>query len=240
VLIEGNVFENSWVAAQLGMAIVIKSSTETCGACTWEGTKDVTVRWNVFRNAHRGLNVQAIDGSSAGTTASHTERVTVEQNLFTGIGTSNGIVPSDGWLMLLTHDLKDVSVSHNTFVSNTPGYGLAGYFTYAAGGARRIGISDNVFAGLSYYGFGSDGGLHAAAFTALAGSSWSFQRNVVAQVDGQFVGANPSTSWYVPAVARHRARAGLRDWSRRRRSRGRPRRHGSGRRHRRAHAAHGN
>lgn len=201
VLLEANVFENSWVAAQLGMAIVIKSSTETCGACTWEGTKDVTVRWNVFKNAHRGLNIQAIDGSSAGTTASHTERVAVDNNLFTGIGTSNGVAPSDGWLMLITHDLNNIAIRHNTFVGNTAGYGLAAYFTYSGGAARRIAIDDNVLAGQSYYALASDGGLHTSALTAFAGTSWSFQRNVVAQVDGQFVGANPSTSWYVPAVA---------------------------------------
>lgn len=200
VLIEGNVFENSWVAAQLGMAIVIKSSTETCGACTWEGTKDVTVRWNVFKNAHRGLNIQAIDGSSAGTTASHTERVTVEQNVFTGIGTSNGIAPSDGWLMLLTHDLKDISISHNTLIGNAPGYGLAAYFTYSGGAAQRIAINDNVFAGQSYYALASDGGLHTSALTAFAGTSWSFARNVVAQVDGQFAGANPSASTFLASV----------------------------------------
>jgi hypothetical protein len=187
-------------AAQLGMAIVVKSSTETC-ACTWEGTKDVTMRYNVFRNAHRGLNMQAIDGSSAGTTASHTERVVVENNLFTGIGTSNGIAPSDGWLMLLTHDLKDISISQNTFVGNTPGYGLPA--TSPTPAARRAGSGspDNVFAGLSYYAFGSDGGLHAAAFTALAGTSWTFAGNVVSQVDGQFVGANPAGNTYVDQVA---------------------------------------
>jgi hypothetical protein len=199
-LVEGNVFENSWTAAQLGMCLVIKSSTET-SPVTWEGTKDVTVRWNVFRSCHRGLNVQAIDGSSAGTTASHTERVTVEQNLFADIGTSNGVAPSDGWLMLLTHDLKDLAVRHNTFVSNTPGYGLCAYFTYSGGGARRIDLSDNVCAGLSYYALAGDGGNHTAALTGFAGTSWSFQRNAVAQVDGQFVGLNPSTSWYVPALA---------------------------------------
>jgi len=154
----------------------------------------------MFKNAHRGLNIQAIDGSSAGTTASHTERVTVEQNLFTGIGTSNGVAPSDGWLMLLTHDLKDISISHNTLIGNSPGYGLAAYFTYSGGAALRIAINDNVFAGQSYYALASDGGLHTSALTAFAGTSWSFARNVVAQVDGQFVGANPSASTFLASV----------------------------------------
>jgi len=201
VLLEGNVLEHSWVASQVGMAIVIKSSTENCAACTWEGTKDVTLQWNLFRYSHRGLNIQAIDGSSAGTTASHTERVTVTHNLFTDIGTSNGIAPSDGWLMLLTHDLKDILIQHNTFVGNTPGYGLAAYFTYSGGAARRVEIADNVYAGQSYYALSSDGGNHMAALTAFAGTSWRFAGNAVSQIDQQFWSLYPSGNSYTDRVA---------------------------------------
>ena len=201
VLLEGNVMEHSWVASQVGMAIVIKSSTETCAACTWEGTKDVTVRSNLFRYSHRGLNIQAIDGSSAGTTASHTERITVVNNVFSDVGTSNGIAPSDGWLMLLTHDLKDIRIEHNTFIGNADGYGLAGYFTYSGGAARRIDITNNVYAGRSYYALASDGGNHQGALTAFAGTSWRFAGNAVSQVDQQFWGLYPSGNSYTDRVS---------------------------------------
>jgi uncharacterized protein YjdB len=201
VLVEANVFEHSWVNAQMGMAWVIKSSTETCGGCTWEGTKDVTMRYNVVRYSHRGLNIQAIDGSSAGTTASHTERVTVTNNLFTDIGTSNGIAPSDGWLMLLTHDLKDILIRHNTFVSNTPGYGFASYFAYAGGAAQRVEIVDNVYAGQSYYALASDNGLHAGALNGFAGTSWRFLGNAVSQIDQQFWSQYPTGNSYTDRVA---------------------------------------
>ena len=201
VLLEANVFEHSWIASQVGMAIVIKSSTETCSACTWEGTKDVTMRYNIFRYSHRGLNLQAIDGSSAGTTASHTERVTVYHNLFTDIGASNGIAPSDGWLMLLTHDLKDIAVQHNTFIGNTPGYGLAAYFTYSGGAAQRIELTDNVYAGQSYYALASDGGNHTAALVAFAGTSWRFAGNAVSQIDPQFWGTYPAGNSYTDKIS---------------------------------------
>jgi hypothetical protein len=201
VLVESNVLENSWQSGQAGMAIVLKSSTETCAACTWEGTKDVTVRWNVIREAHIGLNIQAIDGSSAGTTASHTERVTVHDNLFDRIGTANGVAPLSGWLMLLTHDVKDITIHRNTFISNTDGYGLCGYFAYSGGAARRVEITDNICAGRSYYGLAGDGGNHAAALTAFAGSSWRFVGNVISQVEGQFWGLSPSGNTYLTGVA---------------------------------------
>jgi uncharacterized protein YjdB len=196
VLVEDNVFENNWIAAQMGMAWVLKSSTETCGGCTWEGTKDVTMRWNVVRYSHRGLNIQAIDASSAGYTASHTERITVSNNLFTDIGYSNGISPSDGWLMLLTHDLKDIQIKHNTFVSNTAGYGFASFFAYGGGAARRIEIVDNVYAGQSYYALASDAGNHMAALNGFASSSWRFAGNAVSQIDQQFMSLYPSGNSY--------------------------------------------
>lgn len=201
VLVEASVFENNWINGQMGMAWVIKSSTETCAACTWEGTKDVTMRWNIVRRSHRGLNIQAIDGSSAGTTASHTERVTVEHNLFSEIGASNGIAPSDGWLMLLTHDLKDIRIRHNTIVGNAPGYGLVLYLAYTGGGMRRVDISDNVLAGQSYYAIGSDNGLHTTALTNAAGTSWRFSGNVVSQINQEFWGAMPTGNTYVDRIA---------------------------------------
>ena len=206
VLVEANVFTHTWIAGQMGMAIVLKSSTETCAACTFEGTKDVTFRYNVVRYSHRGLNLQAIDASSAGTTASHTERITVTDNLFDQIGASNGIQPSDGWLMLLTHDLRDVTIQRNTFIGNTPGYGLAVYVAYGGGG-QRLDIRDNILAGQSYYAIGGDNGLHATALTNAYGTSWRFTGNVVSQVEGQFAALSPAGNTYLDAIAKLGLRA---------------------------------
>ena len=204
VLIEANVMDSTWIAAQAGMAIVIKSTTDVCRTgCMWEGTTDVTIRHNIIRGSHRGLNLQAYDNSYVPTgTDVHVQRVTVENNLFTSIGTANGIAPSDGWLMLLTHDLKDIRIRHNTFVSNTSGYGFASYFAAATGDARRIDISDNVFAGQSYYSLASDAGqLHRGALTAFAGTSWRFIGNVVSQVNQEYWTLNPSGNSYTDRVA---------------------------------------
>lgn len=207
-LVEANVFSPcTWQASQNGMAWVIKSSTETCAACVWEGTKDVTLRYNIVRTAHIGLNIQAIDGSSAGTTASHTERVTVEHNLFTDIGTANGIAPTSGFLMLLTHDLKDIRIRHNTFIGNTPGFGNAMSLAYSVGEAASIDISSNVFAGQQqengqpgYVGWLSDGFWGTAALNHFA-SSWSFKGNAVAQVSAGFLAGHPTGNLYYDRVA---------------------------------------
>ncbi len=202
VLVEANVFENNWADGQSGMAIVVKSTTDVCGTgCMWEGSTDVTFRYNIVRNSPRGLNVQAYDNSYVPTgTNNHVARVRAEHNLFYNIGTFNG-TGADGWLMLLTHDLSDVAVVHNTFLGNLPGAGLAGEFAYSQGLARRIAIDDNVFGALGYYAFHSDAGLHRQALESFAPGSWSFQRNAVAQVWAEYWPLNPSTSWYRATVA---------------------------------------
>lgn len=199
MLIEANVLEHSWMSGQAGMAVVLKSSTETCAGCTWEGTKDVTMRWNRIDGAHRGLNLQAIDASSAGTTASHTERVSVTDNLFANIGLANGIEPLDGWLMLLTHDLKDVRIARNTFAANAPGYGLVMYIAYGGGG-QRLDIRDNILAGQSYYAIGGDNGLHTTALSNAYGTSWRFSGNIVSQVEGQFAALSPVGNTYLTSI----------------------------------------
>lgn len=200
VLFEGNVLENVWVASQVGMAIVLKSSTDTCGpACGWQGTSDVTIRYNRIHDAHRGLNLQAIDGQ----TDIHVQRVVAEHNLFYNIGNPVGTQGSDGWLLLLTHDLKDVLIRFNTFVGNRPDAGLALYLAYASPTApmRNLRILNNVLAGQNYYHIGADGapGCCQKALEFVAPGSWTFAGNVVSEVEPDFL--NPSGNTYFASIA---------------------------------------
>ena len=144
VLIENNVFENNWADAQSGMAIVIKSSQDRCGTCTWQGTTDVTFRYNMVKNSPRGFNLQAVDCTGQECVDVHVRRVRAENNLFYNIGTFNG-TGGDGFLVLLTHDLRDVAIRHNTFVGNLPTRGTPIVMDYGDGQARNLTITDNVF-----------------------------------------------------------------------------------------------
>ena len=196
VLVEGNIFENNWVDGQSGMAIVIKSSQDQCGTCTWEGTTDVTFRHNIVRNSPRGFNAQAVDCSGQACVDVHVQRVRVENNLFENIGSFNGST-GDGWLALLTHDLTDVALIHNTFVGNLASSGIALVMDYGAGAAKRIQLDDNVFAGHADYAvFYSGTQVGTASLQAMAGTSWSYARNVVGNVDPSFVSKFPAESWY--------------------------------------------
>jgi hypothetical protein len=197
VLVEANVFENCWADAQAGMAIVIKSSTgNQAGQANWQGTTDVTFRYNLIRNSPRGFNVQAADGP----TDLHVARVRAEQNLFENIGRSNG-TGQDGWLMLLTHDLRDVTIRNNTFVHNVPNFGIALVMDYGEGKAKHLNITDNVFTSPAGYGiFYSGMKVGIESLRAMAGNSWTFERNVVAGVEAQFAPWHPPQNWYPPAV----------------------------------------
>jgi uncharacterized protein YjdB len=198
VLIENNVFENNWADAQSGMAIVIKSTTDSCGTgCMWEGTTDVTFRYNLVQNSPRGFNVQAYDNSYVPTgTNVHVQRVRAENNLFLNIGTGG-----DGWLALLTHDLTDVALIHNTFIGNLPTSGTALVMDYAGGSAKGIQLDDNIFYGHNDYAiFYSGMQVGTKSLEAFAGTSWSFTRNIVASVNPQYVAWHPAASWY-PATA---------------------------------------
>jgi hypothetical protein len=202
VLVEQNVFENNWADGQSGMAIVIKSSQDACGTCTWQGTTDVTFRYNVVRNSPRGFNAQAVDCSGQACVDVHVSRVRVENNLFHGIGTFNG-TGSDGCLVLLTHDLRDVTIRHNTFSGNLPNAGTAIVMDYGEGRARNLNITDNVFTSPVGYGiFYSGTKVGIESLRAMAGSSWTFARNVVGGVEPQFVLRHPPQNWYPPTVAR--------------------------------------
>ena len=200
VLIENNVFENNWADAQQGMAIVIKSAQDACGTCTWEGTTDVTFRYNIVRNSPRGFNVQAVNCVGAACVDVHVQRVRAENNLFENIGTFNG-TGTDGFLTLLTHDLTDVALIHNTFIGNLPTTGVATVMDYGAGAARRLQIDDNIFAGHADYAvFYSGMQVGVASLQAMAGSSWSYQRNVAGNVNSAYTSKFPVESWY-PTLA---------------------------------------
>ncbi|MBX4181557.1 hypothetical protein KW807_01695 [Candidatus Parcubacteria bacterium] len=61
VLVENNVFENSWVEGQTGTAILIKSANQG-GNCPWCQSKDITFKNNVIKNVVEGLRINGAEG----------------------------------------------------------------------------------------------------------------------------------------------------------------------------------
>jgi hypothetical protein len=85
VLVEGNVFENTFGDAQVGFAIVITPRTSG-GANPWMETDDITIRKNKFTSAS-GINISGRDDADP---VLRTKRILIEDNLVTTTGENCG------------------------------------------------------------------------------------------------------------------------------------------------------
>jgi uncharacterized protein YjdB len=198
VLIEANVMENSWPASQEGMAVVIKSATDACQTCTWEGSTDVTLRWNEVKNAAVGLNLQAIDNSPGTTnTVRHVARVSVTNNAFTDIGAEGRAA-----LMMFTHDLSDVSIANNTFLHHSSvgtSRGAAVIMDYGYGSARRMEWRGNLMMH-GAYGVFYNGQIGSAAIQGMVGDgSYAFSSNNVV-FGGEYASKYPTGNTWLSSV----------------------------------------
>jgi hypothetical protein len=107
VLIEGNLFERNWVAAQAGFAILFTVRNQS-GSAPWSAVQDVTFRNNVVRSSSQGLNMHGRDNAYP---SQQTARVLIRNNLFVDIGGRWG---GDGRLFQVTSNTTDVVIEHNT------------------------------------------------------------------------------------------------------------------------------
>ena len=108
LLVEGNVFENNWGAAQDGTAIVVKSANQD-GAAPWSVTEDVTFVRNIVRHSASGIR---ISGRGDGFPAGQTARILIRDNLLQDIDSSRW--GGDGRPFILLEDISDLTIDHNT------------------------------------------------------------------------------------------------------------------------------
>ncbi len=85
VLIDGNVFENSWASAQSGFAILIEAANQD-GTAPWSVVEDITFTNNLVRHAAGGINLGSRD---SGNPSDYTKRVKVANNVFEDIDAGN-------------------------------------------------------------------------------------------------------------------------------------------------------
>jgi hypothetical protein len=109
VLIEGNLFENSWAHAQDGFAVLFTVRTED-DAVPWAVVEDVAFVNNVVRRSGSGINFIGIDDNSARGNG-RTQRVAIRNNLFENIG---GAGWGGGRLFQLQNGTQDVAIERNT------------------------------------------------------------------------------------------------------------------------------
>ena len=111
VIIEYNLFENNWQAAQAGYAIVLTPRNQD-GGCPWCVVEDVDFQHNVLRNIAAGVNILGYDSNSSGNLSQQTNGLRIVDNLFLGVTTRLG---GNGWGILIGDEPCDVVIDHNTF-----------------------------------------------------------------------------------------------------------------------------
>jgi hypothetical protein len=177
VLIEGNVFENNWVHAQNGTAILFTVRNQD-GKAPWCAVQDVTMINNVVRNSPTGFVVMGEDSPNR---SQQSQRFLIHNNLFERI---------ERMAFYITSAADDVEIDHNTFVpANYMAFcmtGLAGHDTSGkvkGKPCKRFKLTNNIM-GFGLYGPGIDGGQNtfAEAFPEL---TWDKNLPVRAQTNRQ-------------------------------------------------------
>ena len=116
VLIEGNVFENIWVADQTGYPIVFTPRNQG-GRAPWAIIQRITFSNNLIRHAAGGVNILGIDDLAP---SQRTNNVTVRHNVFDDITAATW---GAGSRPIIIGDGPDiVTVDHNTIVTTDRAY----------------------------------------------------------------------------------------------------------------------
>lgn len=108
VLVEGNVFENVWEAAQVGFAVLFSVRNQN-GRGPWSVVEDVTFRYNIIRHAGGAFSILGHDDNHP---SQQTRRLRISHNLIYDVDArrwgGHGIFIQMGAMP------RDIYVEHNT------------------------------------------------------------------------------------------------------------------------------
>jgi hypothetical protein len=107
VLVEQNLFENNWQAAQPGYAILFTPRNQD-GKCKWCIVEQVEFVHNVVRNVAGGFNITGYDSDAV---SAQTNGLRIQDNLIYGVTTELG---GTGWPFLMGEAVRDVTIDHNS------------------------------------------------------------------------------------------------------------------------------
>jgi hypothetical protein len=109
VVVDGNVFENTWLDAQVGFAILFTPRNQE-GTAPWSVVEDVSFTNNVVRHAAGGVNIMGRDDNNP---SEQTRRIAIKNNFFEDIGGPQW--GGNGRFLQIT-ETNHVLVDHNTII----------------------------------------------------------------------------------------------------------------------------
>jgi hypothetical protein len=124
VIIEDNLFEHNWQAAQSGPAILFTTRNQDGGA-PWSVVRDVTFRRNVVRHVAAAINILGVDSNHP---SQRTTNIAVHHNLFVEV--DGRIWGGNGVFVLLGDGPRDVSIDHNTVMQSGAAVSVYGAPTF--------------------------------------------------------------------------------------------------------------
>jgi regulation of enolase protein 1 (concanavalin A-like superfamily) len=137
VVVEGNTFENNWLAAQPGYAIVLTPRNQY-GDNSWTVVQRVAFTNNLVRHVSSVFNILGWDNNA---TSQQTNHITIRNNVFEDV--DGGAWGGSGRLMLIS-DAADITLDHNTSFNG-------GSAIYAYGGlSTRLVFTNNIVNAATY------------------------------------------------------------------------------------------
>jgi hypothetical protein len=164
--VEYNVFENVWVDAQAGSAILFTVRNQE-GGCNWCTIKDVTFRYNVIRNVQNfAFNVLAIDNHFPTVPAAN---IVISNNLI--LDTSSGAMVGEA--------INGFDFGHNTITGIKYSLLSLTRSSVSTGFMQGLNIHDNVTPGGIYGVFGDNTGSGTIALDTFAKGGYRMTANVI-------------------------------------------------------------
>ena len=195
VLVEGNVMENVWLAAQQGYAVLLTVRNQD-GRGPWSVVEDVTFQYNIIRHAGAAIKILGHDDNHP---SQQTKRLRIAHNLAYDI--DRGRWGGTGDFIQMGAMPRDLYIEHNTVMHNGMAMNVYGGKTPTGGLAIEGVVFRNNVLRHNQYGVKGDGTpLGNATFTRYM-PGILFENNVLA-------GGSPSqypAGNHFPAVAEFEA-----------------------------------
>jgi hypothetical protein len=166
VVVDGNVFEYNWLAAQTGYSILFTPRNQD-GTATWTIVQDIQFTNNIVRHVASAINILGTDYIHPSLL---TNRITIRNNVFEDVSAAR--YGGDGRLMLLSGG-DNITVDHNTVLND----GSSDMFV--AGATSAFTFTNNVMQNNAWAIMGDGASPGNGAITKFLPRSL-FQDNVIA------------------------------------------------------------
>ena len=187
VLVEGNIFENNWLHAQDGEALVITPRNQNNSA-PWSTTEDITFRLNKIINVGKGVNIAGTDDNFS---SQRTSRVLIENNVIQ----TTALQGATGRVFQIIGGPLNITIRHNTgFIINAGSTAVA----ENSPKADQFDFRDNMLSNGTYGFIGTN---TAPGTSTLNGhfSNYTFLNNAI--IGGGPAGSYPPNNFFPANIA---------------------------------------